>query len=232
MTGSDEGVQSGWTSAPMSPAQSRAARGLLGWSEADLAAKVGLDEAFGAGAFEAGRSDPASGQVEALRSALMTAGAVFSNGDSPGVRLERRDAPDEGTRADALTTENDREPQAARIARALMSKPGSAACSRLSRVPAQQAAGDHVVGRPVHRLDAAEGAAPEAEHREGLPRAPHHAGVARRREAGDLQLVTALVAPEPGHGRVDRGPSGETGREAPALVDGVLHRSDAHGPVR
>ena len=107
MTGSDEGVQSGWTSAPMSPAQSRAARGLLGWSEAELARKVGLDEAF-VRAFEAGRGDPASGQVEALRSALMTAGAVFSIGDSPGVRLEQRGAPDEGTRADALTTENDR----------------------------------------------------------------------------------------------------------------------------
>jgi transcriptional regulator with XRE-family HTH domain len=107
LTGSDEGVQSGWTSAPMSPAQSRAARGLLGWSEADLAAKVGLGEAF-VRDFEAGRGDPASGQIEALRSALIAAGAVFSNGDSPGVRLERRSAPDEGTRADDLTTENDR----------------------------------------------------------------------------------------------------------------------------
>ena len=107
MTGSDEGVHSGWTSAPRSPAQSRAARGLLGWSEADLAAKVGLGEAF-VRDFEAGRGDPASGQIEALRSALIAAGAVFSNGDTPGVRLERRSAPDEGTRADDLTTENDR----------------------------------------------------------------------------------------------------------------------------
>ena len=45
---------------------------------------------------------------KARRSALISAGAVFSNGDSPGVRLERRETPDEGTRADALTTENDR----------------------------------------------------------------------------------------------------------------------------
>ncbi|WP_336487889.1 helix-turn-helix domain-containing protein [Methylobacterium nigriterrae] len=91
----------------MSAAQSRAARGLLGWSEADLAARVGLDEGF-VRTFEAGRSDPASGQIEALRSALMAAGAVFTDGDSPGVRLERRAEPDEGTRPDDLTTENDR----------------------------------------------------------------------------------------------------------------------------
>ncbi|GEP03221.1 hypothetical protein MOX02_12590 [Methylobacterium oxalidis] len=107
MTGSDEGQQSGQVSASMSAAQSRAARGLLGWSEADLAAKVGLDVSF-VRSFEASQCDPAPGQVDALRSALMRAGAVFTNGDCPGVRLERRDAPDEGTRLGDLTTENDR----------------------------------------------------------------------------------------------------------------------------
>ncbi|WP_132255905.1 MULTISPECIES: helix-turn-helix domain-containing protein [Methylobacterium] len=91
----------------MSPAQSRAARGLLGWSEADLAAKAGLDASF-VRAFEAGQGDPAAGQIEVLRSVLMRAGAVFTNGNSPGVRLEQRASPDEGTRLGDLTTENDR----------------------------------------------------------------------------------------------------------------------------
>jgi transcriptional regulator with XRE-family HTH domain len=91
----------------MSPAQSRAARGLLGWSEADLAAKVGLDAQF-VRDFEGGYGDPPSGQIEALRSALCAAGAVFTGSPRPGVHLGAQSGPDEGTRADALTTENDR----------------------------------------------------------------------------------------------------------------------------
>jgi ribosome-binding protein aMBF1 (putative translation factor) len=69
LAGSDEGAQSGSRALAMTPAQSRAARGLLGWSEADLAGKVGLDERF-VRDFEGGYSDAPSGQVEALRSAL------------------------------------------------------------------------------------------------------------------------------------------------------------------
>ncbi|MCX4197647.1 hypothetical protein OMR07_20615, partial [Methylobacterium organophilum] len=75
MAGSDEGAQSGSRALAMTPAQSRAARGLLGWSEADLAGKVGLDERF-VRDFEGGYSDAPSGQVEALRSALGAAGAA------------------------------------------------------------------------------------------------------------------------------------------------------------
>ncbi len=106
MAGSDEGVQSGAAGMPMSPAQSRAARGLLGWSEAALAGKAGLDEGF-VRAFEAGHGDPAPGQVEVLRSALMTAGAVFTDSPAPGVRLEPQ-GQGEGIRLGELTTENDR----------------------------------------------------------------------------------------------------------------------------
>lgn len=106
MVGSDEGGPSGAVDMPMSPAQSRAARGLLGWSEADLAGKVGLDEGF-VRDFEAGHGNPAAGQVEALRSALMTAGAMFTQTPAPGVSLGPKGG-DEGTRLDALTTENDR----------------------------------------------------------------------------------------------------------------------------
>ncbi len=64
MAGSDESGQAGASALAMSPAQSRAARGLLGWSEADLAAKVGLDEQF-VRDFESGYGDPPSGQIEA-----------------------------------------------------------------------------------------------------------------------------------------------------------------------
>ncbi|MDP4001930.1 XRE family transcriptional regulator [Methylobacterium sp. NEAU K] len=107
MAGSDEGGQTGASVPSMSPAQSRGARGLLGWSEADLAAKVGLDERF-VREFEGGYGDPPSGQIEALRSALCAAGAVFDDGQSPGVHLAARRETDEGVRPDALTTENDR----------------------------------------------------------------------------------------------------------------------------
>ncbi|MFD1300830.1 helix-turn-helix domain-containing protein [Methylobacterium marchantiae] len=89
----------------MSPAQSRAARGMLGWSEADLAAKVGLAEQD-VRAFESGAGDPPSGQIEALRSSLMAAGIVFREGNENGVGL-RQTGGDEGTRLGSLTTEND-----------------------------------------------------------------------------------------------------------------------------
>ncbi|MCJ2089168.1 XRE family transcriptional regulator [Methylobacterium sp. E-005] len=107
MAGSDEGAQSGAGAPAMSPAQSRAARGLLGWSEADLAAKVGLDERL-VRDFEAGYGDPPSGQIEALRSALSAAGAVFTESPTQGVHLAEASGADEGTRLGALTTENDR----------------------------------------------------------------------------------------------------------------------------
>ncbi|MGV7032184.1 helix-turn-helix domain-containing protein [Methylobacterium symbioticum] len=106
MVGSDEGGQSGAVGLPMSPAQSRAARGLLGWSEAELARKVGFEERV-VRDFEAGHGDPSPGRIEALRSALMAAGAVFTDSPYPGVRLEPQ-GQGEGTRLGDLTTENDR----------------------------------------------------------------------------------------------------------------------------
>lgn len=106
MSGSDESGQGGPGPNTMSSAQSRAARGMLGWSRADLAAKVGLGEGDIA-AFEEGTGESASGRVEALRSTFMAAGIVFSEGSESGVSL-RAQGGDEGTRADSLTTENDR----------------------------------------------------------------------------------------------------------------------------
>ncbi|MFC5560667.1 helix-turn-helix domain-containing protein [Methylobacterium aerolatum] len=91
----------------MSPAQARAARGLLGWSEADLARRSGCDEGL-VRDFEAGYGDPPSGQIEALRSALTGAGIVFSEPPQQGVTLSEAHGVDEGTRLTNLTTENDR----------------------------------------------------------------------------------------------------------------------------
>lgn len=106
MTGSDESGQGAVEEATISAAQSRAARGLLGWSEAELAARSGVSEAE-LRAFESGAGDPPSGRIEVLRSALMAQGIVFTGGASPGVQL-RPEGGDEGTRLSALTTENDR----------------------------------------------------------------------------------------------------------------------------
>jgi DNA-binding transcriptional regulator YiaG len=112
VTGSDEGTPSGLQPAAsgpniISPAQSRAARALLNWSEADLAGKLGLGADF-VRDFESGGREQPSGQIEALRSTLMAHGVVFSQeGGSAGVRLSEQGR-GEGTRLDALTTENDR----------------------------------------------------------------------------------------------------------------------------
>ena len=72
-----------------------------------IAAKVGLDEQF-VRDFESGYGDPPSGQIEALRSALCTAGAVFDDAPNPGVHLAAQATADEGVRLGALTTETDR----------------------------------------------------------------------------------------------------------------------------
>lgn len=112
MAGSDEGAQSGLQAGGLGPtiisaAQSRAARALLNWSEADLAGKLGLGEGF-VRDFESGGHEVPSGQIEALRSTLMAHGVVFSDaGGSAGVRLSGQ-GQGEGTRVDALNTENDR----------------------------------------------------------------------------------------------------------------------------
>ncbi|MCK2055954.1 XRE family transcriptional regulator [Methylobacterium sp. 37f] len=112
MVGSDEGIPSGLqaeASGPntMTPAQSRAARALLNWSESDLAGKLGLGEDFVRN-FESGGREAPSGQIEAMRSVFMTQGILFSqDGGSDGVCLSEQGR-GEGTRVDALNTENDR----------------------------------------------------------------------------------------------------------------------------
>ena len=76
--------------AALSPAQCRAARGLVDWSQAHLAerAKVGLSTVRN---FESGRSMPIANNLSAIKEALATAGVIFvpENGEGPGVRMRK-----------------------------------------------------------------------------------------------------------------------------------------------
>ena len=70
----------------ITPAQCRAARGLLAWSQAELAkaAGVGLSTVRG---LETGRHMPFAANMTAIQTALEAAGVEFTNGNAPGVRL-------------------------------------------------------------------------------------------------------------------------------------------------
>jgi transcriptional regulator with XRE-family HTH domain len=72
----------------MTPDQSRAARGLLDWSQAELAARSNLSEST-IRDFEKGRRVPSINNLAAIRRALEAAGVEFIDGDQPGVRLMR-----------------------------------------------------------------------------------------------------------------------------------------------
>ncbi len=73
-----------------SPAQSRAARGLLDWSQTELAAKSNLSEST-IRDFEKGRRVPSTNNLAAIVRALEAAGVIFvpGNGEGPGVRLRK-----------------------------------------------------------------------------------------------------------------------------------------------
>jgi len=75
----------------ITPAQCRAARGLLGWSQRDLAdaAKVGIVTVH---QVEAGASQPRRSTLDVIRRAFESAGIEFidENGGGPGVRLQKR----------------------------------------------------------------------------------------------------------------------------------------------
>jgi len=74
----------------MTPSQSRAARGLLNWSQDTLAsaAKVSVTTLRN---FERGASVPVTNNLGAMRAALEGAGVQFieENGGGPGVRLAK-----------------------------------------------------------------------------------------------------------------------------------------------
>ncbi|PRH86940.1 transcriptional regulator [Labrys okinawensis] len=72
------------------PSQCRAARGLLGWSQAQLSAASKVAPATLAN-FELGKRTPMPNNLAAIRGALETAGVIFvdENGEGPGVRLRK-----------------------------------------------------------------------------------------------------------------------------------------------
>lgn len=81
----------------LSPAQSRAARGLLGWTQVDLARAAGLGQSTVID-FERERRAVAPASIAAMRAALGAAGVQFLDpGDSaggPGVALQGASRPD------------------------------------------------------------------------------------------------------------------------------------------
>jgi DNA-binding transcriptional regulator YiaG len=74
----------------ISPVQSRAARGLVGVSQVELARSANLSEST-VRDFEKGRRMPSINNLEAIRRALEARGAIFldENGEGPGVRLKK-----------------------------------------------------------------------------------------------------------------------------------------------
>lgn len=75
-----------------SPAQSRAARGLIDWSQTDLASASGVSLST-VRDFETGKRTPISNNLGALQRALEGAGVIFTNGGEPGVKLARKEQP-------------------------------------------------------------------------------------------------------------------------------------------
>ena len=76
------------TDSPITPAQCRAARSLLGLSQEDLCKLANVSRAPVAG-FEGGKTKTYASTLQKLRAALEGAGVVFvdSNELGPGVRL-------------------------------------------------------------------------------------------------------------------------------------------------
>lgn len=70
----------------ITPAQCRAARGLLAWSQQRLAeaARVGVVTVR---QFEMGATEPRHATLEVIVRAFEAAGVEFTNGEAPGVRL-------------------------------------------------------------------------------------------------------------------------------------------------
>ena len=75
--------------AAFSPAQCRAARALLNWSQTELAKKAAVAKQT-LGDFERGARQPYPRTLEDIRAVLETAGVEFTNGDSPGVWLKKK----------------------------------------------------------------------------------------------------------------------------------------------
>ena len=72
----------------ITPAQSRAARGLLDWTRDKLAECSGVAKRTLV-RFEASEGETRDSTLAAIRAALEQAGVVFTNGDEPGVKLRK-----------------------------------------------------------------------------------------------------------------------------------------------
>jgi len=95
---------------PVTPAQLRAGRALLGLSQAELAERAGLPVETITGAEADGEAGASAVTGAALQAALERQGVIFlaaDGGEGPGVRLRPIGVPDEGLRPDQLTSDND-----------------------------------------------------------------------------------------------------------------------------
>jgi transcriptional regulator with XRE-family HTH domain len=74
----------------VTPAQCRAARGLLDWSQQDLASQAGVGIVT-VRQLEAGVNEPRRSTLEVVRQAFERAGVEFidENGGGPGLRLRK-----------------------------------------------------------------------------------------------------------------------------------------------
>jgi transcriptional regulator with XRE-family HTH domain len=75
----------------ITPSQCRAARGLLGWNQEDLATRAGVSQVT-VHQLEAGSTQPRRATLDVIRRAFENAGVEFidENGGGPGVRLRKR----------------------------------------------------------------------------------------------------------------------------------------------
>jgi DNA-binding XRE family transcriptional regulator len=94
---------------PLTPAQCRAARGLMGWNQGDLARKAGVSRQT-INDFESGKREPIGNNLAAIVMAFLEAGimpvgeeqeTLTSAGGGRGVRFSRR----EGDTRDPQTAE-------------------------------------------------------------------------------------------------------------------------------
>src|SRR5215472_18879871 len=78
----------------ITPEQCRSARGLLAWSQQELANKAGVGVVT-VHQLEAGTSQPRRATLDVIRRAFESAGVEFidENGGGPGVRLRQRRRP-------------------------------------------------------------------------------------------------------------------------------------------
>jgi transcriptional regulator with XRE-family HTH domain len=90
----------------ITPAQCRAARALLNWSQQQLAdaSKAGVVTIRN---FEGGKSSPINSTLEVLRRALESAGVEFTDGNAPGVKLHKPGARVASIPIEDLNAEND-----------------------------------------------------------------------------------------------------------------------------